>query len=142
MKKLNDLRIGDLIYYVRPKSSLLEEKDKYGNVYYDGQILSTKKVESLNLVEDKIYINATFEYGKVRSLFLEFPNSDLESFSNKDGYVFFADKSLAEKLVLECILGGIEYQKEQLELAKIKCQKNIEEIRKRYYFILNPSLTT
>lgn len=145
-KAFKNLGIGDEIYFIEVGKSLHVELDQYGNTYKDGKISGSIKIHSIASEDDRIYINPTYEYGKVKGAMLSMSFEDYEKSKKEvkiDRYpneyrVYFSNISDCNDLQKEYALKEIENLENEIVKYKERLTEKIKSIRERYYKVLNP----
>jgi len=151
MKNFKDLSIGDEIFFIDVKKSFDVYKDEYGYVRNDGEVRGAIIINQIALVEDFVYINPTFEYGKVKSCPVKF---SLDRFNKSnvlrqqtDGYngvdrILFANEVSQFNIVKNMVLREIYKKEQEIISYKNSLIGKIGDIRQKYWDVLNPSLKT
>lgn len=140
MKTFKELTIGDKIHILDSNQKLYEQRDKYGNLYNSGKVNRDETITILKMGEDNsILINEYKSYHGDGWRF-HIPSSDKEKcmLVRKDD-VIFSDKDVAEAYIKQHVLNAIAYEEEIAKKAVQTAKTHIEEIRKSYWLVLNPS---
>lgn len=139
MKKFKDLSVGGIIYSVDKTKSLLVEKDYYGNIIKENTICETK-CSSLELTKDgEVGVNVRYNnYTNKYDSDMLIKKDELElSVIERTNKIYFVNIKDAEKVLRQMALDKLKSLEKSIETYKQNRLKDMEEIRKNYYYVLN-----
>lgn len=139
MKKLNQLTVGDVIYFIDKSPKFLDYKDEYGNNY--SQYLYTKIIiKSIHLSDGTYLMNWNGEKGNYSRFDCGFNASDSHKSSvrNKAGDIFFSDLCLFNRIAQRLVINEINRIESKIKADSISLNQKIEKLRERYMPILSP----
>lgn len=142
MKTFKELSIGDEIFFIKKNPEYLDYTDQYGNKY-SNQIFQSHVISNLELDKaGNIGINYKINHYGNNSYLITIPKEMLSS--NRmivdKGDVWFSNKESAGEIARMVLLNAIEERKEIIRNQAKKAETEINQIRDKYFHILNPSL--
>lgn len=143
MKTFKELSIGDEIFFIKKNPEYLDYTDQYGNKY-SNQIFQSHVISNLELDHKagNIGINYTKSSYANNYFLITIPKEMLSS--NRmivdKGDVWFSNKESAGEIARIVLLNAIEERKEIIRNQAKKAESEINQIRNKYFHILNPSL--
>lgn len=143
MKTFRDITIGSEIYFIRPESSLLVKTDSYGHTVISENLIRSVVVKDISIDQDgDIRINKSENrYSGSNSYDFKLNISVIHkrALRNDKKEVVFVERKLADVLARKVVLQRIKEEEKRIPDTKASVEKNIKEIREKYFEILNPT---
>jgi len=140
MKALIEANINSIIYTVMSKKSPLKEVDRYGNVMHSGETVSETTVNLIEIHDNKLCINRKYNsYNNTINydIILPLGEANKEVVELEDGSVITLSKERCREISRKQLVKAMEVEKQKVIAAQALCDKNIKEIRSRYFHTLN-----
>lgn len=145
-KTFRQLSVTDKIHVIIKNKKLIADRDKYGNVYHDGIIHSEIEINSIHLKKGKdgesdiVRFNEERSYNEIRYALEVCKSIDKSSFETET-HIYFTDESNRDLLLKEMAINEIKKYEESLRKFETQTKRNIEEVRKNYFRVLNQQNT-
>lgn len=137
MKTFKDLKLGDNIFTVLSQGNVVRKISEDGYEIHSGNITHKKEVQSMEVEEGYLGINARRDYRGV-SYDFKIPASELDSYSfTEKGNIIFVDYQLACQFVRQKVMEAIKVEEMRIPDTIKSVEENIKSIRHRYYHVLN-----
>ena len=137
-KTLGQISIGDTVFTIKKNGSLLNNKDRYGNLYH-AEFKRNEVVQSLQKIQENnnIKVNSNISTYSNSYLFIIPEKDKHNTFLDTPEYIYFINESEYMTHVANFIHGVIK--KAEMEIIEFKNRKEIEiiNLREAYWDFLN-----
>jgi hypothetical protein len=135
MKTFNELGIGSELFIIRKRGQLLDNKDRYGNLYH-ADLKSKFKIETLSNEDDFLCINKARNDSRYHLVKVPLKHRENSFYEDADN-IFFTDENDYNLHIKNLIIGKIKETEQEIIDSKKSKEKYICNLREAYYDYLN-----